>query len=109
MSILDTVISLCQKGGHERVVRVRLRIGRLAGIVPDALEFAFDAAKNETIAHGAELVIDHVPIGGTCQACKKEFALPEESLYVFLCPSCGSQSFVISQGREMEIVDMDVE
>ena len=109
MSILDTVIGQCRREGYQSIETVRVRIGKAAGILPDALSFAFDCAKAGTIAAGAELVIDHVAVGGSCNDCGREFELSEERWFVFCCPACNSSSIRVEQGDEMQIVDMDVE
>ncbi len=107
LSILDIVVEKCSEAGGRSVDSVRVRIGKAAGVLPDALLFAFDAAKENTVAERAQLVIDPVPVGGACRECKKEFTVAEGQ-YVFACPLCGSKSFEIKNGREMEIVDMEI-
>lgn len=107
LSIIDIVQAKCMEEGYNTVDSIRLRIGRAAGILPDALVFAFDASKETTIAKNAKLVIESVPVGGTCNTCKKEFEAPENALYVLSCPHCGSLSYEITRGREMEILDME--
>jgi hydrogenase nickel insertion protein HypA len=107
LSILDIVQTKCQEEGGSSVDSVRVRIGKAAGIMPDSLVFAFDAAKDNTVAKNASLTIETVPVGGTCHGCKKEFTV-EDAQYVFSCPLCGSKSFEITSGREMEIVDMEI-
>jgi hydrogenase nickel insertion protein HypA len=107
LSILDIVQSKCREEGCRSVDSVRVRIGKAAGILPDSLVFAFDAAKDNTVAKNATLTIETVPVGGTCHDCKKEFTV-EDAQYVFSCPLCGSKSFEITSGREMEIVDMEI-
>jgi len=107
LSILDIIVAKCSEAGGQRVDSVRLRIGKAAGVLPDALQFAFDAAKATTVAEQASLAIEHVPVGGTCNDCKKPFSVPDVQ-YVFTCPHCGSRSFEITNGREMEIVDMEI-
>ncbi len=109
MSILDTVIGQCRRQGYQRIDAVRVRIGRAAGILPDALSFAFDCAKAGTIAAGAELIIDHLPVGGFCNDCGRPFELSEEDRFVFCCPACNSSAIRVEQGQEMQIADMDVE
>jgi hydrogenase nickel insertion protein HypA len=44
--------------GTNRIVSVRLRLGRLSGIVGEALTFAFDVAAQGTVAEGARLHIE---------------------------------------------------
>lgn len=106
LSILDIIIAKCNEVRGSRIDSVRVRIGKAAGVMPDALLFAFDTVKTTTPAEKAELVIEPVPVGGVCNECKKKFVSVAE--YVFSCPLCGSKSFEITSGREMEIVDMEV-
>jgi hydrogenase nickel incorporation protein HypA/HybF len=107
LSILDIVVAKCSEAGGRTVDSVRVRIGKSAGVLPDALQFAFDATKATTVAENAQLVIERVPVGGVCNDCKKEFT-SNDAQYVFACPLCGSKSFEITSGREMEIVDMEI-
>jgi hydrogenase nickel incorporation protein HypA/HybF len=107
LSILDIVVEKCREAGGRTVDSVRLRIGKAAGVMPEALRFAFDASKESTVAEHAELVIEPVPVGGVCKACRKEFSV-EGVQFVFACPLCGSDAIEIKTGREMEIVDMEI-
>ena len=107
LSILDIVEEKCREAGGTTVDSVRVRIGKAAGVLPDALQFAFDAVKTTTVAEKAQLVIEHVPVGGVCLDCKKEFTV-DDVQYVFSCPHCGSKTFEITSGREMEIIDMEI-
>jgi hydrogenase nickel incorporation protein HypA/HybF len=106
LSILDIIVAKCSEAGGHTVDSVRVRIGKAAGVMPDALLFAFDASKASTVAENARMEIEPVLVGGVCKDCRKEFT--SEAQYVFKCPHCGSQSFEITSGREMEIVDMEI-
>ncbi len=107
LSILDIVVEKCREAGGHRVDSVRLRIGKAAGVMPEALQFAFDASKENTVAENAQLVIEPVPISGVCSECKKDFTV-DNAGFVFSCPLCGSQFIEMKSGREMEIVDMEI-
>jgi hydrogenase nickel insertion protein HypA len=107
LSIIDIVQAKCMEEGCGSVDSIRIRIGKAAGIMPEALVFAFDASKDTTVAKNAKLMIETVPVGGTCNGCKKEFEAPDNAQYVLECPLCGSTSFEITKGREMEIIDME--
>ena len=74
--------------------------------MPDALIFAFDTMKGDSVADGAVLHIEEVPVGGHCRDCNSDFTVEEE--YVLRCPRCGGLSFHVNAGREMDIVDMEV-
>ena len=106
-SILEIVDEQCTEKGCTVVDALTVRLGKATGVMPESLQFAFDALKEPTKARNAKLTIDIVPIGGSCSSCKKEFDIPDVQ-YVFACPHCGSSSFEITRGREMEIVDMDI-
>ena len=106
LSVLETVSDLCQQEGYNSIESVRLRVGRAAGILPDALLFAFDVAKAGTIACKAELIIEYISLGGVCRDCGSNFA--SEERYIFACPVCKSSAIKITQGDEMQIIDMEV-
>jgi hydrogenase nickel incorporation protein HypA/HybF len=107
MSILEIVQSACAQGGHDRVEKVRVRVGRASGIMSDALLFAFEVARSGTAAAGASLEIEEVPVGGHCRDCASDFTVDEK--YVFRCPLCGGSSFKMQTGHELEVVDLEVE
>ncbi len=106
LNVLDIITAQCRKEGYTRIDAVRIKIGRASGIMPDALSFAFDAIKGESIAEAAALEIVEVPVSGSCRDCNAVFTVEEE--YILACPSCNSSSFMITAGRELDIIDMEV-
>ena len=106
ISLIETITDICHKEGYNSIDTVRLRVGRAAGILPDALLFAFDIAKAGTIADKAELCIDYIALGGVCRDCGAQFETEER--YIYSCPVCKSGSIKITRGDEMQIVDMEV-
>ena len=58
LALATEVVSICAaRAEGARVVRVRLEVGRLAAVLPDALRFCFDACANGTLVQGAALDI----------------------------------------------------
>ena len=108
LSILDVVQAKCKEIGSPSLASVRIRIGKAAGVLPEALQFAFEGVKEGTVAKHAKLIIEVVPIGGVCKDCGKPFIV-DDLPYVLACPSCGAASFEITSGREMDIIDMETE
>lgn len=106
ISLLETVSDLCQQEGYNSIESVRLKVGRVAGILPEALLFAFDAAKSDTIANKAELIIEYVALGGFCCDCGLQF--DSEERYIYACPACKSSAIKITRGDELQIIDMEV-
>ena len=107
MSILDIVKSACEENRCTRVEAVRVKVGKASGVMADALLFSFDVAKVGTVAEGASLEIEEVPVGGRCRDCEADFTVPEK--YVFQCPLCGGAAFTMHSGQELEVVDLEVE
>ena len=106
ISLIGTVSDLCQQEGYSAIESVRLKVGRAAGILPDALLFAFDVAKAGTLASNAKLIIEYVALGGFCCDCGSQFE--SEERYIFSCPDCKSSAIKITRGDEMQIIDMEV-
>ncbi len=105
-NLIDIVSDQCLKNGFKEIESINIKVGRASGIMPDALSFAFNAIKTESIAKNASLNIEEVPVTGQCKDCKNTFVTEEE--YVLCCPSCKGGSFIITAGRELDIIDMEV-
>ncbi|HEY3269327.1 MAG TPA: hydrogenase maturation nickel metallochaperone HypA [Armatimonadota bacterium] len=105
-SALESAEAHARKQGAARILRMGLRIGDASGVVPDALEFAFGAVTDGTMAEGATLEIERVPIAAWCAACNAEFAPPD---ILACCPTCGAFSADIRRGREMQLSFLEVE
>ena len=89
--------------GH--VAAIHVRVGELAGVSTEALDFAFQCLSAGTPLAGARLVFDVIPLTMVCGACGR--TSPVEDL-VFRCPACGSESTRVSTGRELEVRALDL-
>jgi hydrogenase nickel incorporation protein HypA/HybF len=106
-SALNIALERAQAAGANRVHVIRLRIGALSGVVPEALEFAFAALAPGTAAEGGELKVEHVPARFWCRGCEREFQA-EDNLYAE-CPTCHEPSTELRAGREMELASLEIE
>ena len=107
LSITRSVVAIvAERAAGQRVTRVRLEIGRLSAVVPDAIRFCFDLCAATTPLAGAALQIDEIPGRGRCDACCAEFAL---TMPAGRCPRCGAGSLRLISGQEMNIKEMEVE
>ena len=103
---VETAIECAARAGGTRVLLIKLRIGALSGVVPDALEFAFDLVTKETAAEGAKLEWEWVPVKCRCEPCGKEF---EPTDVVYECPDCGVASWDVLAGKELDLVSVEAE
>ncbi|MDI3424036.1 hydrogenase maturation nickel metallochaperone HypA [Streptomyces luteolus] len=109
MSLAMAVVGQVQEaaarnGDVSAVTSVRLQVGELAGVVPDALAFCFELACADTVLQGAELVTETVPGRARCAPCADEWAVgmpPRLS-----CPTCGEPTAELLSGRELQIVSV---
>ena len=104
-SILEVAAQQTRAADATCIHVIRLRIGRLTGVVPEAIEHAFTVLRVGTPAAGAELTIEYVPAICWCDTCQQEFAA--DGLYSD-CPTCGVPSLIVRQGHEMELVSLEV-
>ena len=76
-SVLEIVEDEAKKAGATKVKAVRLDIGELSHVEPEAMRFCFEAVTGGSIADGAVLEIEMVPGRGWCIDCAETVALSE--------------------------------
>jgi hydrogenase nickel incorporation protein HypA/HybF len=105
-SALQKAIAHAKQAGGTRICRIRLRIGALSGVVPEALEFAFASAREGTMAEEASLEIEPVAARFHCSRCDQDFS---SAGMIAQCPICGQFSTQLLAGREMELASLEIE
>jgi len=88
-----------------RVTRVRLEIGRFAGVEKPALEFAWEVVMRGSKAEGAALEMIDLPGRALCYDCMKTVEIDHR---LDPCPTCGGGKLMPDGGDEMRIKDMEV-
>lgn len=107
MSITQGIIDLCiEHAGGRRVRSLQVEIGELGSVVPEAVEFCFEACSRETLLEGARLNIIRVPGMGRCQECGQETPLAE--LYA-PCQHCGGNRVTVVAGEELRVREIEVD
>lgn len=106
-SIVDAVTGSLAAYPHAQVVEVRLRVGALAAVVEDSLQFCYGIATESTPLAGSRLVVKAVPVSVYCRDCDSVAEL--ESLHSFRCPRCGAPAGDVRHGRELEIESIEIE
>jgi len=84
-----------------------LKLGSLAGVVKDSLLSSFEIARENTPLGASQLLIEDVP--GVIFCCTCNAQRPVKSSEWFCCSECGTISSEIVQGKELEIVSLEVE
>ena len=106
MSIIDIAEEEAERLGNPAVISVRLKLGKLSGVVREALESAFELAREETVLAQSMLVIEEVPIVVYCLTCQAEQTIDSIQL---CCPQCGAACGDIRGGRELEVTGLEIQ
>ena len=110
LSIVASLFEILEAKAKEnqaiRIVRVKLKVGKMAGVVPEFLQTAFDSYKQGTIASEARLEIEEIPLKMRCRKCAAEI---EKEDFVLVCPSCSSTDLEIREGMELFLDKIDLE
>jgi len=104
--LLQIIEAQAREHGLTRVERVELRVGALRMIVPELLRAAFEVMAVDTVAAGAALEIESVPLIARCAPCAREVAVED---HVFLCPTCGAALREIVSGKELDLMRLSGE
>ena len=89
------------------VSSVAIQVGALTGLVPEALEFSWGFATENSILKGSRLDIQVVDAAGYCTQCGEEQTLT--NLSSMRCPVCYTPITQISGGNELEILTVEVD
>jgi hydrogenase nickel incorporation protein HypA/HybF len=106
-SIVDTVTESAAAYPGARVLEVRLRVGALASVVEDSLQFCYGIATEGTALEGSRLVVNVLPVVMHCVPCGQDVEL--EGVQSFRCPQCGEPCYDLRQGRELEIEAIEID
>ena len=68
-SILNIAENAAKEHGVKKVREVRIKIGDYSGVVPQCVRYYFDVISKGTVAEGAELKMERLPILMRCEAC----------------------------------------
>lgn len=105
LSVAQGIVEMiAERVGERPVIRVRLEIGRVSGVMVDAVRFCFDAVAAGTPVEGAALEIDEPPGLGRCRSCGADVAMAD-----LLTPcACDSFDIEVVSGHQLRIREVEV-
>jgi len=105
LAITESIVESVESRVHgAKVLRVALVIGKLSGVVPDALRACFGICAEGTVMEGAALDIEEIPGRARCRDCDAQVELLDT---IALCP-CGSANLAMLTGNELKIRSVEV-
>jgi hydrogenase nickel incorporation protein HypA/HybF len=106
LQVIDIALrSIPEDLSRRPVSAIRLKVGKLAAVVPASLRFCFEVAAKETPLKNAALVIEEIPVTLRCNDCKSEQTVETP---VFICNRCGGGSIQIISGQELDIDSIEI-
>jgi hydrogenase nickel incorporation protein HypA/HybF len=105
LSLTRAIVELCSEAAEgARVRRITIEVGKLSGVVPDALQFCYEVCTAGTLLDSSELDIVEEPARATCRTCGEQFALAD----VLDACACGSYDLSITAGQALRVKEMEV-
>lgn len=105
-NILDIVCRHAREARATHVLSIHLVVGELSSIVDDSVQFYFDFLSRDTLAEGAGLAFERLPVGLKCGACGHTWQ-PDGGDWT--CSSCGAARAHVVAGREFYVDSIEVE
>jgi len=100
-SIVDAV---AQRAGDRPVAKVKVRVGRLHHVHPEAFDQSFAVAAMGTVAEDAAAELVLLPVVGRCRSCDATWDADDIPL---ACPRCGAVEVELTGGDELVLESIE--
>ncbi len=104
--VLDIAIKKASEAGATTIKSINLVIGDMSSVVDDCVQFYFDLLSRDSIASGAQLSFQRVPMTVRCRYCRYEFNPAGED---WKCPQCQEWDVEIIAGKDFYLESIEVE
>lgn len=112
LALMQSLVETVQEEVSEcRVLAVRLEIGQLAAVIPDALRFCFELCTRDTCLDGATLEVVELPARLACRVCGLQRTVASTQavwMGTEVC-ECGAATFDVIGGEEMRVRRIEIE
>ena len=87
---------------------ITLHVGGLSDLENEWIQHYFDYLSKDSIASGARLIIERLPIVMKCGGCDNSFAIEKSRLGEAVCPGCGKgDRLTLVSGKEYYVKEME--
>lgn len=107
-NVVNAVVMYAKEEGVERVTGVTLTVGALHDVVDELMERAFRFLARGTVADGAYLKMNKLPLKVRCRQCHTVYEANIRVRESLTCPNCGEREVDVVQGREFMIDNIEV-
>ena len=107
IGLCQSVLSVVEeRAAGSRVAGVRLRVGALHRVSPEAFDQNFSLVAAGSLADGAAVEVEIVPVVGHCRDCGHQWEAQDQ---LPLCPGCESMQVELSGGDELVLESLVTE
>ncbi|TLD88268.1 MULTISPECIES: hydrogenase/urease nickel incorporation protein HypA [Helicobacter] len=111
-SIVASLIQMCESHAKEHnaasIAKVCIAVGERSGVDSALVKSAFETFRLESpLCKNANIEIEYQPVVLHCQSCERDFS--GENLTYSTCPFCRSQQVIITQGRELHLLNLELD
>ena len=105
-ALVEQVDAVIRQHGATEASLIRVRIGPLAGVVPELLASAFPLAAAGSRMQHADLEFAYAPIRVRCQTCGAE---TEAAINLLICGACVDWHTQVISGDELLLESVELE
>jgi hydrogenase nickel incorporation protein HypA/HybF len=119
MAVTQAMLDMAlEHANGQRITDIYLQVGRMSLIVPECVEFYFEYLSRGTLAEGATLHFEIVPLEMTCLDCGRQADLsdwaddPPRAIMVEALArgcQCGSNKLRVTGGTDFNMISLEVE
>lgn len=106
VEVIDIANDYAKRAGSSVATEIEIEVGELSGVEYDALDFALEVSKKNTILENTRINILKIKGKAKCNNCNTEFET--DNLYAF-CPVCKQYDFTITDGKQLKVKTISFE
>ena len=105
-ALMTQIETIATERNASQVVSIVIGMGPLSGVEAQLLQHAYPVASAGTVAEGAELVIERLPVRIKCSQCGQESDAKPNKL---VCSHCGDWRTTLISGDELMLMSVELE
>lgn len=115
LPVISRVVEICLRHAvsnqARKILTIELKVGSLSDLEPEWMQRYFDHVSKDTIAAGARLKIEKLPLIYRCVNCGHEFVLDIENCAgrdEIVCPDCENANITCISDNGYQIGNMEI-
>ena len=104
--VLDIALAKARESGARTITHINLVVGESSSVIDDSVQFYFDFLSRDTLAQGAQLTFQRIPLKVRCHQCGCIFMPKKED---WKCPGCQQWKVEVVAGKEFYLESIEVD